>query len=159
MTKEKLQEPRGLIERRTFKVFLSDELPERPNLMNTRSVLSIKHDITGEVLCKSRLVVRGFQDRCDKYLVHEPNVVRSILVRILIYQAAILGSMVRSEDVTQAFVQSSGDLLRDLFVEPPRKLELDSDLDLKLLKPRYGLSDARYYWARTLLDHHRNIFT
>jgi hypothetical protein len=155
MTTAKLRELRGLIERGTFKVVLRTELPEKPNVMSTRFVLSIKHDVTGEELYKARLVVRGFQDRFKRYLVHEPNVVYSTSVRMLVALAAIMGFTIWSEDVTQAFVQSSGNLLREVFVEPPKELELDSDLVLKLLKPLYGLSDAGDYWARTLLDHHR----
>jgi hypothetical protein len=46
MTKAKLRELRGLIERGTFKVVLRPELPEKPNVMSTRFVLSIKHDVT-----------------------------------------------------------------------------------------------------------------
>jgi hypothetical protein len=94
MTKVKLHERRGLIEGGRFKVGLREELPERSRLMNTRSVLSINYDNTGKELYKSRLVVRGFQDRIEKYLVHEPIVVRSTSVRMLIYLAAILGSTV-----------------------------------------------------------------
>jgi hypothetical protein len=74
---------------------------------------------------------------------------------VLIALAAIMGFTIWLEDVTQAFVQSLRELLRDVFVETSKELELDSDLVLKLLDPLYGLSDAGDYWARTLLDHHR----
>jgi hypothetical protein len=53
--------------------------------------------------------------------------------------------MIGGCDVTQAFVQSSGELLRDTFFETAKELNLDSDLVLKLLKPLYGLSDAGDY--------------
>jgi hypothetical protein len=74
---------------------------------------------------------------------------------MLVALAAILGFTIWSEDVTQAFVQSSGQLLRDVFVDPPPEMNLEPDLVLKLHKPLYGLSDAGDYWARTLTDHHR----
>jgi hypothetical protein len=74
---------------------------------------------------------------------------------MLIALAAIMGFTIWWEDVTQALVQSLGEMLRDMFVETPKELEVDSDLVLKLLKPLYGLSNAGDYWARTLLDHHR----
>jgi hypothetical protein len=72
---------------------------------------------------------------------------------MLVALAAIMGFTIWSEDVTQGLVKSSGNLLREVFVEPPMELELD--LVLKLLRPPDGLRDAGYYWARTLLDHHQ----
>jgi hypothetical protein len=121
MTEANICELRDLIERGTFKVFRRAELPEKPNVMSTRFVLSIKYDMNGVELYKARLVVRGFQDRYKRYLVHEPNVVHSTSVRILIALAALMGFTIWSEDVTQAFVQSSGEFLRDAFVETPKE--------------------------------------
>jgi hypothetical protein len=69
MTKGKIRELRGLIERGTFKVVLRAELPEKPNVMSTRFVLSIRHDVTNKELHKARLVVRELQDRFKRYLV------------------------------------------------------------------------------------------
>jgi hypothetical protein len=59
MTLAKLCELRGLIKRGTFKVLRRAELPEKPNVMSTRFVLSIKYDMKGAELYKARLVVRG----------------------------------------------------------------------------------------------------
>jgi Reverse transcriptase (RNA-dependent DNA polymerase) len=119
-------------------VVLRTELPEKSNVMSTRFVLSIKHDVTGEELYKARLVVRGFQDRFNRYLVHEPKVLHSTSVRMLVALAAIIGFTIWSEGVTQAFVQSSGNLFSEVFVEPSRELELESDLVLKLLNLTMG---------------------
>jgi hypothetical protein len=88
-------------------------------------------------------------------VVHGACNLRAQSVRILMALAAVFGFRVWTEDITRAFIQSTGSLLRDVYVEPPLELKLDSDIVLKLLKPLYGLGDSGDYWSSTLRDHHR----
>jgi hypothetical protein len=59
-------------------------------MMRTRFVSSIKYDMNGEELYKTCLEVRGFQDPFKRYLFHEPNVVLSTSVRMLIALSGII---------------------------------------------------------------------
>ena len=58
-----------------------------------------------------------------------------------------------STDVTQAYLQSTEKLSRDVYVKPSSEFDLDPNQLLKLLKPLYGLADSGDYWGRTLKHH------
>jgi hypothetical protein len=53
----KQKEIQGLIERGTWKVVLKGEMPENPNLMGGRFVLTIKDSGTSKEICKARYFV------------------------------------------------------------------------------------------------------
>jgi hypothetical protein len=44
--------------------------------------------------------------------------------------------------------------MRDIFLQPPKELELSPDEFLKLMKPLYGLCDSGDRWQYTLRHHH-----
>jgi hypothetical protein len=88
-------------------------------------------------------------------MIHDLNNVRSGSPSIRMDIASICGITVRSEDVTLAFVQSAGKLMRYECVHPPKELNLSANDVLKLLKPLYGLNDAGDYWIRTMTHHHK----
>jgi hypothetical protein len=155
MSRAKLNELIGLLDRGTFAVVQRSSLMPGANILRTRFVLAIKNPGTSEEIYKARLVVKGFQDKMKGYLVHEPNNGRTVSIRILMALASAYQFPVWSEDVTQAFVQSSGTLLRDVYIEPPKEFQLHPGLLLKLLKPLYGLSDAGDYWSRTMKHHYK----
>jgi hypothetical protein len=48
-------------------------------------------------------------------------------------------------DISQAYVQSNTRLNRDFFVRPPRELELEEGLILKVVKPLYSVLEAGNY--------------
>lgn len=70
--------------------------------------------------------------------------------------AAIFGFRIWSQDVTQAYLQSAGTLLRDVYVKPPKEFHLAPNQLLNLLKPLYGLTDAGDYWDATITHHLKN---
>jgi Reverse transcriptase (RNA-dependent DNA polymerase) len=44
--------------------------------------------------------------------------------------------------------------MRDIFLQPPKEMQLSSDEFLKLMKPLYGLSDSGDSWYHTLRHYH-----
>jgi hypothetical protein len=154
MHEAKLKELAGLEARGVFQIISRSDVPQDANVLSTRFVLTVKNPGDKEESCKARLVVRGFQDDLKNFLVHQPNTARAVSLRVLLSLSAALSFRIWTEDVTQAFVQSTGCLERDVFVVPPAELGLADDYLLKLLKPLYGLSDAGDYWSRTMYEHH-----
>ncbi len=77
--------------------------------------------------------------------VHDSTTVRQISVRLLVAMAAIMGFDIWTEDISQAFLQSASELLRDVYLKPNRQLKVPAGYVLKLLRPFYGLADSGDY--------------
>lgn len=59
--------------------------------------------------------------------------------------ASILGSDIWTEDITQAYLQSASELLRDAYIRPNKELRMPAGHVMKFLGPLYGLADSGYY--------------
>jgi Reverse transcriptase (RNA-dependent DNA polymerase) len=57
-------------------------------------------------------------------------------------------------DISQAFLQAANENIREIFLQPPKEMELSSDEVLKLTKPLYGLFDSGDRWHHILRYHH-----
>lgn len=142
--------------RKVWKVVRKEDLPPNGNILWGRFVLSIKDPETDDEIWKARFVAQGYIDKEKQYLVHDTVTSRQYSSRILIGLASTHGFKLFSTDVTQAYLQSDGELLRDIFIKPPNKFGLEPEQYLNLLKPLYGLSDAGDYWGKTLTEHLKN---
>jgi hypothetical protein len=69
----KQKEIQELIERGTWKVVLNDEMPENPNIMGGRFVLTTKDSGTSMEIYKARYVVQGLRDKKKTSLVHDES--------------------------------------------------------------------------------------
>lgn len=147
------KEIHGLIERGVFKLILKEEVPPKANILGTRMILAIKNKNTDQELFKARLVVQGHRDKDKHKLVHPTTTLRHSSIRMLTTIAAMFGFRLWSQDVTQAYLQSASNLMRDIYVKPSKEFCLDQKYMLKLLKPLYGLSDAGDYWDSTITQH------
>eukprot|EP00171_Calliarthron_tuberculosum_P009450 IDg9450t1 len=148
----KTKEIEGLIKRGTFKVDLKSEMPDNPNLLGGRFVLSIKDEGSKREIWKARFVVQGYRDKMKTSLVHDISTARHHSIRMLIGLAAIFGFRLFSTDVTQAYLQSAENLMGDVFIKAPKEFELQGDQILKLMKPLYRLPDSGDYWGKTMTD-------
>ena len=151
--KAKRREIEGLIERNTWKVVSRNEIPDISNVSNGRFVLAIKDSGTKRELWKARYVVQGQKDKMKLSFVHDTSTARQFSIKLLVGLAALFGFRLFSTDVTQAYLQSSEELSRDVYVKPSPEFNLDSNQLLKLVKPLYGLADSGDYWGRTLMNH------
>jgi len=63
-------------------------------------------------------------------------------------------------DILQVYVQSITILNRDFYVNLPwelaKRLNLTDDSILKVIKPLYGVLEARNHWFKTYHSHHIN---
>ena len=67
--------------------------------------------------------------------------------------AAIMGFDVWTEDISQAYLQSASELLREVYLRPNRRLKIPAGYLLKLLQLLYGLADSGDYWHATFAKH------
>jgi len=57
-------------------------------------------------------------------------------------------------DISQAYIQSNTYLSRDIFIRPPPKLNLQPEIILRVVKPLYGVPEARNYWFKIYHQHY-----
>lgn len=77
-------------------------------------------------------------------------------IRLLLTLARASDFEVWTADVTQAYLQSTDTLLRDIFImKTIPEFELAPHQCMKLLKPLYGFCDAGDFWDSKMDKHHR----
>eukprot|EP00171_Calliarthron_tuberculosum_P022143 IDg22143t1 len=133
MTDAKRKEIKGLLERGTFKVY-----------------------------CEKRFLPTPMSFPAASYSQSNPQKTRSSVtvqpssIRLILSLAALFDFDVWTSDVTQAYLQSSVPLMRDVYITKHLpEFELEAHQCLKLLKPLYGLCDSGDLWHRTIDEHHR----
>jgi Reverse transcriptase (RNA-dependent DNA polymerase) len=132
---------------------LKSEIPANANVLRGRFVLIIKDSGTDNEIFKAIYVARGFSDIGKAHLIHDSPVSKAESTRMILSLAEIFGFRISSSDVTQAYMQSTHNLTRDVFINPEGAIELPAIYVLKLLKPLYGLCDAGDHWSRTYHKH------
>ena len=73
MTAAKKAEIRSLLERKTFKVILKEELPTNGNILPGRFVLAIKSTEDGKIKHKARYVIGGHRGKFKDLMVHSTS--------------------------------------------------------------------------------------
>ena len=58
------------------------------------------------------------------------------------------------QDISQAYMQSNTYLSRDIFIWPPRKLNLQPGTILRVIKPLYGVLEAGNHWFKMYYQYH-----
>jgi hypothetical protein len=116
-------------------------------------VLTIKNIGTDEEVNKARHVAQGHKDRDTNVLVHNSTTVRQISTRLIVSLAATLDFRIWSQDVKQAYLQSSEKLMRKVYLKPSTEFGLPQNALLGLHKPRYGLADSGAYWHNPMSRH------
>ena len=124
---------------------LRDEILENANILNGRFVLAIKDSGTNKEVWKARYVVQGHKDKLKLSFVHDTSTAVQFSVKLLVGLAALFEFRLFSTDVTQAYLHSTEELSRDVYVKPSSKVDLESNQLLKLLKPLYGPADSGDY--------------
>ncbi len=85
------------------------------------------------------------RDSENNQLICNSTTARQTSARLLVALAAIMGFDVWAEDISQAYLQSANELLREVYLRPNRQLHVPAEYELKLLRPLYGLADSGDY--------------
>lgn len=106
----------NLIKRGTFKVILKKEVPPDANILPGRFVLALKSTVVGTVKHKARFLIGGHRDKLKFYMVHSSQTLQPASIRLLLALETFFGFEIWTADVTQAYLQSTIPLSRDLFL-------------------------------------------
>ena len=150
-------EIQGLVARGTFTIVNVEEA-EGHRIYGGRFHDEIKNAGTAEAFEKSRFVVQGFHDRDHGLLTHVPTVHRAS-IRLLLAVAAQNGASytVFGRDVSQAYLQSTTQIIRKIFVRPPPELGLPPGCILLVNRALYGIAESGMHWFETYHGHHVKV--
>lgn len=149
----------GLLEKGVFEevcVSSDERKRQKLNVLKSRFVLALKEPGTPNEIRKARLVVQAMphadKDRSHLFT-YSPTVTKASF-RILLSLAACNGFDVYLRDISQAYVCSEFDLIRDAYIVPPKSLGLPENTLWKLKKPLYGLPESGLLWYETYRSYH-----
>jgi hypothetical protein len=93
-------------------------------------------------------------------IVHDTATLSQRGTRLLFALAAIFGWKAWTEDVRQAYIQTTGRLLRDVYItslnRAENELRLKPNEALRLLRPLYGLAETGDLWHSEFSSKHKN---
>lgn len=125
------------------KTWIQVKKPENIKTIDTKWVFSRKEGKDKEQIYKARLVVRGFQQK-DKIEDTYAPVLRLQTLRIVLAIAIQRNYDIHQMDVKGAFLY--GRIDEHVYLNPPRGVNVEKGLVLKLTKSLYGLKKSPKYW-------------
>ena len=131
----------NLVSRSTWEMVLEEDVSEGADMITGSFVVTIKDVEIENLIFKARFVAHGNRDSEKDQHVHDSTTARQISVTLLVAVAAILEFDVRTEDISQAYLQPASELLREIYLKPNRHLKVPTAL--------YGLADSGDYWHTT----------
>jgi Reverse transcriptase (RNA-dependent DNA polymerase) len=162
MQREKLAEMKGLLAKGVFEIVVREEIPPGSNTLGGRYVLAWKDPGTDNERWKARFVVQGHNDIMKRAIVLDTATLSQRGARMIFAMAAIFGWKVWTEDVRQAYIQTTGRLVRDVFLTnlhgAEAELKLKPHEALRLLRPLYGLTEAGDLWHAEFTSQYRDKF-
>jgi hypothetical protein len=153
-------EIQGLLEKGVFKIISKSDVPQGTRIFNSRFVDTTKNSGTSAAFAKSRLVVQAYNDGEKKLVLTQSPTIQRISQRLILCIAAIKNNPLYLRDISQAYVQSATELIRNFYINPPEELAEQLNLTrnhiLRVVKPLYGVPEAGAHWFETYQKHHLN---
>lgn len=115
-------------------------------------MITFKDVETENQLFKARFVAHGNRDKEKEILVHDTTTVCHSSIRMLAAVAVNMGFDICTEDVSQAYLQSASELMRDIYIRPNKQLHMPAGHVLKLLQPLKLSKVTRHYFSNAYVD-------
>ncbi|KAI5725973.1 hypothetical protein M8J77_022339 [Diaphorina citri] len=131
--------------------------PVDKQVLSSKWVYAYKEHEFGEEKYKARLVVRGFAQDDETFSFDEiySPVAKMTTIRTLLAVAVEKDLHLHQLDVNTAFL--NGHLENDVYLYPPKGLDVENGAVLKLNKALYGLKQASYCWNKRLNETLQNL--
>lgn len=113
---------------------------------------------TPQAYPKSRLVVQAFNDSGKEQVLTQSPTLQRVSQRILLsISVSLKNHNLYLRDITQAYVQSRTQLIRDFYIRPPVEMGLDKNTLLKVIKPLHAMAEAGNHWFSTYHKLHKEV--
>jgi Reverse transcriptase (RNA-dependent DNA polymerase) len=148
----------GLLQKGVFDIINHDSVPPGIRIFGSRFVDEIKQANTPQAFAKSRLVVQAYRDEGKQQVLTQSPTIQRVSQRLMLCLSVSLPDhQLHLRDITQAYVQSETNLIREFYIEPPVEMGLSKDVILKVVKPLYGIPEAGNHWFSTYHKLHTDI--
>ncbi len=152
----------ALVARGVFAFEQFDEQKHVGRIFKSRIVREIKGKQTNTPYEKSRLVIQAYNDAGKELILTQSPTIQRASQRLLIAIAPTLlekeqGISLWLRDITQAYVQSTTFLQRQILAHLPVEIEdlYPKNTIMVVLKPLYGVPEAGMHWWATYSKHHK----
>jgi hypothetical protein len=150
----------ALVARRVFAFEQYDEQKHVGRIFKSRIVREIKGKQTNTPYEKSRLVIQAYNDAGKEIVLTQSPTIQRASQRLLV---AITPTLLKEDmtlwlrDITQAYVQSTTFLQRQILAYLPKEIEglYPKGTIMVVLKPLYGVPEAGMHWWATYSKHHK----
>jgi len=146
----------GLKKKGVFHEVNRSSLPPNANVIKAKLILSVKEPGEPEERKKARIVaqaVGSLDTDKDMLMTYSPTVGKnSIRLMLAISLGTDLSLFTR--DISQAYVSTGTDLLRKVYLIPPKELQMNPDIVWEVQKPLYGLPESGVHWFECYVGHH-----
>jgi hypothetical protein len=154
------QEIDALIAKEVFEFIPYDRKIHIGRIFNSRFVDEVKGKATKTPYEKSRLVIQAYNDEGKEVILTQSPTIQRASQRVIV---ALAPSLVRQgiklflRDVTQAYVQSTTFLNRQILAYLPKELETQFPPNTIMIvrRPLYGVPEAGTHWWATYHKHHQ----
>lgn len=146
----------GLIKNNTWKIVYRCDIPTDAKILNGRFVLTINEERISKEIWKEICFVRRNRAGMKNASLHNKSLSRQQSTKLIVGLPAMFWSDFYSSYVTRAYWYSSEKLMRNVYLNPGKELNLKPNQLTRLLKALYGLSESGDYRGRTIRKHLQN---
>jgi hypothetical protein len=150
----------ALVARGVFAFEQYDKQKHAGRIFKSRIVREVKGKQTSTPYEKSRLVIQAYNDQGKELILTQSPTIQRASQRLLVAIAPTLlekGMSLWLRDITQAYVQSTTFLQRQILAHLPVEIEglYPKNTIMVVLKPLYGVPEAGMHWWATYSKHHK----